>query len=187
MKLLIDFFPVVLFFIAFKVKGIFIATLVAIVASFLQIGYMLSVKKKVEPMMWLSLGIIAVFGGATLLLHDETFIKWKPSILYWTLGLAMLSGQLIFKKIAIEALLGKQMSLPRKMWKAVNISWALFFLALGGLNLVVAYSFSTDTWVNFKLFGIMGCILLFGIIQGAVIGPKIKPAENGHDRTALTK
>ncbi len=179
MKLLVDFFPVVLFFVAFKVKGIFFATLVAIIASVLQIGYMLALKKKVEPMMWLSLGVIVVFGGATLLLHNESFIKWKPSILYWTMGLAMLAGQLIFKKFAIEALLGKQMVLPRQMWKTVNLSWSLFFIALGGINVFVAYSFSMDVWVNFKLFGIMGFIVLFALVQGLVIGPKAKPVENG--------
>jgi intracellular septation protein len=179
MKLLVDFFPVVLFFIAFKAKGIFIATLVAIIASIFQIGYMFAVKKKVEPMMWLSLGIIVVFGGATLILHDETFIKWKPSILYWTMGLAMLVGQMIFKKIAIEALLGKKMSLPRQTWKTVNICWSLFFMALGGINIFIAYSFSTDIWVNFKLFGIMGCIILFALIQGLLLGSKMKPIENG--------
>jgi intracellular septation protein len=183
MKLLVDFFPVVLFFIAFKAKGIFFATLIAIIASFLQIGYMLAKKKKVEPLMWLSLGIITVFGGATLLLHDETFIKWKPSILYWTMGLAMLTAQLGFKKLAIEALLGKQMALPRKTWKVVNISWSLFFIALGGINVFVAYSFSTDTWVNFKLFGIMGFILVFALVQGLVIGPKAKPVETGRQDT----
>jgi intracellular septation protein len=174
MKFLIDFFPVVLFFLAFKAKGIFVATMVAIVASFVQIGYMLATKKKVEPMMWLSLGIIAVFGGLTILLHNETFIKWKPSILYWTMGLAMLAGQVFFRKIAVEALLGKQMTLPQKTWNAINLSWSLFFLVLGCVNLAVAYSFSTETWVNFKLFGIMGCILAFAVVQSIIIGPKAK-------------
>jgi intracellular septation protein len=181
MKLLVDFFPVALFFVAFKVKGIFIATMVAIIASVLQIGYMLFTKKKVEPMMWLSLGIISVFGGATLLLHNELFIKWKPSILYWTIGLAMLTGQMIFKKLAIQGLLGKQMALPQQTWKVLNISWSLFFLALGGINIFVALSFSTDTWVNFKLFGIMGFIVVFALIQGLLIGPKVKPIETVHD------
>jgi intracellular septation protein len=174
MKFLIDFFPIVLFFVAFKVKGIFVATAVAIIASILQIGYMFVMKKKVEPMMWLSLGIIAVFGGATLLLHDETFIKWKPSILYWTMGLAMLAGQLVFKKNAIKGLLGTQMTLPDASWRVMNLSWSVFFLLLGGVNLFVARTFSTDIWVNFKLFGIMGCILVFALIQGLLFGSKIK-------------
>jgi intracellular septation protein len=177
MKFLFDLFPVILFFVAFKLQGIYVATAVAIAASFAQIGWLWLRGRKIDAMLWVSLAIIVVFGSATLLLHDETFIKWKPSILYWTMGLSMLAGQLVFKKLAIEALLGKQMTLPPQTWKVVNISWSLFFLALGGINVFVAHSFSTETWVNFKLFGIMGFILVFALVQGLVIGPKAKPVE----------
>jgi intracellular septation protein len=169
MKLLIDFFPVLLFFAAFKLKGIFVATMVAMAASAAQIGWMYFKHRKVEPLMWLSLAIITVFGGATLLLHDETFIKWKPTVLYWLFGLALMAGQLFFGKNAMNGVMGKQITLPEKAWKKLNLSWGGFFMLLGGINLYVAYSFSTNTWVNFKLFGIMGLILSFSIAQGVMI------------------
>jgi intracellular septation protein len=166
MKLLIDLFPVVLFFAAFKLKGIFAATIVAIIASVIQIGWMYYKHRKVEPMMWLSFAIVCIFGGATLLLHNETFVKWKPSVLYWAFSLALTGGQLFFGKNAMKGILGKQISLPEKVWKKINLSWGGFFLILGCVNLYVAYTFSTDVWVNFKLFGIMGLILAFSLIQG---------------------
>lgn len=181
MKLLIDLFPVILFFAAFKLKGIFVATTVAIIASIIQIGWMYYKHRKVEPMMWLSFGVILVFGGATLLLHNETFIKWKPSILYWLFSLAITGGQLFFGKNAMKGIMEKQLTLPEKTWKQLNLSWGGFFLVLGCINLYVAYNFPTDTWVNFKLFGIMGLILVFSIAQGVVLNavkPKEKSGEN---------
>jgi intracellular septation protein len=174
MKMLFDLFPVILFFVAFKFKGIFVATAIAIIASVLQIGWMLIRHKKVEPMMWASLAIITVFGGATLLLHDETFIKWKPSILYWLVGSLLMAGQLFFKKNGMKAVLGKQMVLPEHSWSIVNMSWGIFFVALGFINLFVAYRFSTDTWVNFKLFGITGGIFAFAIGQSLFLGAREK-------------
>jgi intracellular septation protein len=173
MKLLFDLLPVVLFFLAFKIKGVFVATAVAIAASVLQIGWMLVRRKKVEPMMWASLGIIAVFGGATLILHNETYIKWKPTILYWLLSGVLLCGRFFFKKNGMKSVLGKQMTLPDKTWDIVNLSWGIFFALLGGVNLTVAYLFSTDTWVNFKLFGIMGFILVFAVVQSWIIERKM--------------
>jgi intracellular septation protein len=173
MKLLFDLLPVILFFAAFKLKGIFIATAVAIAASFLQIGWMLARHKKVEPMMWASLGIIAVFGGATLILHNETYIKWKPTILYWLMAAVLVGGQLFFKKNGMKGLLGGQMSLPDRSWNIMNLSWGIFFAVIGCVNLAVAYMFSTDVWVNFKLFGIMGCIFVFAIAQSMILGSKM--------------
>jgi intracellular septation protein len=172
MKLLFDLLPVILFFAAFKLKGIFVATAVAIAASVLQIGWMLVRRKKVEPMMWASLGIIAVFGGATIILHNETYIKWKPTILYWLMSIGLVGGQVFFKKNGMKGLLGKQMVLSDKAWNAVNLSWGIFFAVIGCVNLIVAYLFSTDTWVNFKLFGIMGCIFVFAIVQSLFLGSK---------------
>jgi intracellular septation protein len=179
MKLLFDLFPVILFFAAFKIKGIFVATAVAIIASVLQIGWMLIRRKKVEPMMWASLGIITVFGGATILLHNETYIKWKPSILYWLMGTILICGQVFFKKNAMRGILGKQMTLPEKTWNTVNVSWGIFFALLGCVNLIVVYNVSTDAWVNFKLFGIMGCIFVFAIVQSLIIGVKEKKVKEG--------
>jgi intracellular septation protein len=107
-------------------------------------------------------------------LHDETFIKWKPTVLYWLSGAALIAGQLLFKKNGIRGILGKQVTLPDRTWKSMNLSWGIFFLLLGATNLFVAYTFSTDAWVNFKLFGIMGLILAFIVVQGLIIGPKIR-------------
>lgn len=174
MKFLTDFFPIILFFLAFKLKGIYVATSVAIAASAVQIGWMLLKRRKVEPMMWLSLMIIVIFGGATLLLHNETFIKWKPTMLYWFFSLALIGGQIFYKKCAMKAILGKQITLPDRTWNKVNSSWGIFFAILGGINLYVAYHFPTDAWVNFKLFGIMGLIFVFSIAQSVVIGSIIK-------------
>jgi intracellular septation protein len=182
MKILFDLFPVILFFAAFKMKGIFIATGVAIAASVLQIAWMLVRRKKVEPMMWISLGIITVFGGATILLHNETYIKWKPSVLYWCLGSALLAGQFLFKKNGIKALLGKRMEMAESSWMKMNMSWGIFFAILGSLNLFVAYRFSTETWVNFKLFGIMGIIMVFAVVQSFLMGSAIHSGKKTNER-----
>jgi intracellular septation protein len=181
MKLFIDLFPVILFFAAFKLKGIFVATTVAIIASIIQISWMYYKHRKVEPMMWLSFAVILVFGGATLLFHNETFIKWKPTILYWLLSLAITGGQLFFGKNGMKAVMGNQLTLPEKTWTQLNLSWGGFFLVLGCVNLYVAYNFSTDTWVNFKLFGIMGLILLFSMAQGVVLNSLKSGEKSGEN------
>jgi len=168
MKFLFDFFPVILFFIAFKVADIYVATAVAIVATFVQVGWLKLRRRKVEPMLWASLAIIAVFGGATLLLQDETFIKWKPTVLYWLFG-AVLAGALVFRRNLIRVMLSEQVQLPDPIWSRLNLSWITFFVLMGALNLYVAYNFSTDHWVNFKLFGGMGLMLLFVLAQALVL------------------
>ena len=165
MKLLIDFFPIILFFGAFKVWGIYVATGVAIAATIAQIAYIHFRHGKVEPMQWLSLGVIVLFGGATLLAHSETFIKWKPTGLYWLMGGALVIGQLLFRKNFIQSLMQAQIDLPDPVWRNLNWAWASFFAAMGVLNLWVAYNFDTDTWVNFKLFGGMGLMLVFVVGQ----------------------
>jgi intracellular septation protein len=163
-KLLFDFFPVILFFIAFKVSDIFVATGVAIAATVLQIGWVLARRKKVSNMQWMSLVIIVLFGGATLVLHDETFIKWKPTVLYWLAGATFLVG-LAFRTNLIKALMAEGLSLPEPIWTRLCVAWGMFFLFMGALNLWVAYNFSTDVWVNFKLFGGFGLIFAFVIAQ----------------------
>ena len=138
MKLLIDFFPIFLFFAAFKIWGIYIATAVAIAATVVQIGYLHFKHGKVEPMQWLSLGVIVLFGGATLLSQSDTFIKWKPTVLYWLMGGALLGGQLFFRKNLLKSLMGAQMDLPESAWRTMNWSWTGFFAVMGVLNLWVA-------------------------------------------------
>ena len=165
MKLLIDFFPIVLFFAAFKLWGIYPATAVAIVATIVQIAYLRFKVGKVEPMQWVSLGVIVLFGGATLLAQDENFIKWKPSVLYWLMGSVLLLGQVFWKKNLMQKLMGAQLQLPAHAWRTLNWAWIGFFTAMGALNLWVAYRFDTDTWVNFKMFGGLGLMLLFVLGQ----------------------
>jgi intracellular septation protein len=177
MKLFFEFFPILLFFIAFKWYGIYVATAVAIAAAVIQVIFSYVRHKKVEPMLWLSLGVIVVFGGATLLLHNELFIKWKPSILYWLFAVILGGGQLFFKKNLIQTMLQKQMQLPEKIWGRLNISWSAFFLGLGILNLFVAYHYSTKTWVNFKLFGVLVCMFVFVVAQTLLLSPYITEEE----------
>jgi len=175
MKLLIDFFPIILFFAAFKLWDIYVATGVAIVATIAQIAWLRVSTGKVEPMQWLSLGVIVVFGGATILSHSETFIKWKPTVLYWLMGAALLGGQLFFRKNLMKSLMGSQLTLPDHAWRAMNWMWIAFFVVMGVLNLWVAYTFSTDTWVNFKLFGGLGLMMLFVVAQALYLGRYAKP------------
>lgn len=173
MKFLFDLFPIILFFVAFKLADIYIATGVAIAATILQISWVKYRHGRVEGMLIASGVIIVIFGGATLLLHDETFIKWKPTILYWLFALVLLTARIFFRKNLIRSMMEKQVSMPDNIWHNLNTAWAVFFLLLGGLNLYVAFNFTTDTWVNFKLFGTM--ILMFGFIigQSLMIGKHI--------------
>ena len=169
MKFLFDIFPVILFFIAFKAFDIYIATGVAIAATFVQIGWAYYRHRKVDNMLWVSLAVIVVFGGATLVLHDETFIKWKPSVLYWLFAGVLLVAELGFRTNLIRAMMGQQMDLPEIVWRKLLLSWAGFFAFMGVVNLYVALSFSTDTWVNFKLFGGIGLMVVFIVLQALML------------------
>lgn len=174
MKFLFDFFPILLFFAVFKTYGIYAATATAIVATFAQIGWVWVKHRKVDTMLWVSLAIITIFGGATLLLHDETFIKWKPTVLYWLFAVVLLASAGLFKKNLIRAMMEKQFTAPDFVWRNLNLAWALFFAAMGVLNLYVAFNFSTDIWVNFKLFGSMGLMFVFVILQGLALSKYIE-------------
>ncbi len=170
MKLLFDLFPVILFFAVYQLAGIYAATAVAIAATILQIGWLKLTRRPVETMQWASLAIIVVFGGMTLLLQDETFIKWKPTVLYALFAGVLLGTRLATGRNLIRTMMGKQLSLPDPIWDRLNIAWIVFFAALGVLNLWVAYTFSTDAWVNFKLFGAMGLTFAFVIGQALYVG-----------------
>ncbi len=170
MKLLLDFFPILLFFGAFKIWGVFVATSVAIAATLVQLGWMRFRTGRTEPMQWLSLGVIVVFGGATLVAQDETFIKWKPTVLYWAMGGALAIGQVFFRRNWLQSLMKSQMALPDHAWRVMLWSWCGFFAVMGVLNIWVAYRFDTDTWVNFKLFGGMGLMLVFVLLQAVYLG-----------------
>jgi intracellular septation protein len=206
MKFLFDLFPVILFFGIFKwgegspeaaqsianqylsgvVSGgvvspgqapILLATAIAILATIGQIVYVIARGRKVEPMLWVSLGIISVFGGATIYLHDELFIKWKPTVLYWCFAIALVVSQLVLKKNLIRAMMGKQITLPDPVWDRLNLAWVGFFLSMGVINLYVAFNFETATWVNFKLFGFTGLMFAFIIAQSLMLSKYLKDAE----------
>ena len=198
MKLLLDFLPILLFFATFKyaegqkdwaaayatehlgflVAGgqvgqaeapVLLATVVVIFASLAQVGWLKLRGRKVDLMLWISLGLVVVLGGLTVWLHSETFIKWKPTGLYWAMGLSLLVSQYLFGRNLLKTLLGEQLQLPEGVWYRLSLAWVAFFAAMGLINLWVAYSFSTDTWVNFKLFGGIGLMLLFTLAQGLYI------------------
>lgn len=167
MKFLSDLFPVILFFGAFWLtRDMFVATAAAMVTTVAQVAWTWFRTRKIEAMQWLSLGLIMVLGGATLLFHEKAFIMWKPTVLYWVMGIGLLVSTWIFHKNPLKAMMGQQLTLPEPVWKRLTLAWAAFFAAMGGLNLFVAFHFSEDVWVNFKLFGGMGLMFLFVLAQG---------------------
>nr|MBL8411196.1 septation protein A [Dechloromonas sp.] len=199
MKLLFDLFPVILFFVAFKYSEknpelaaswvgsllgsaavdikqapILLATVVVIAATVAQIAWVHFRHGKVDKMLWISLVLVVVFGGMTLAFQNEAFIKWKPTILYWVFAGSMAFAAIVLKKNAIKAMLGEQLTLPEAVWSKVNLSWVGFFVFMGFLNLYVAFNFSTDTWVNFKLFGGMGLMLVFVLGQGMLLSKYVE-------------
>jgi intracellular septation protein len=206
-KLLVDLLPVILFFVTFKVAGAFpqqslalastslgwmvgdgivpadqapilLATAVAIVASLVQVGVLLARGRKVDTMLWVSLAVIVVFGGATIWFHDETFIKWKPTILYWLFAAALLAGQLVWRRNLLQALLGAQVDVPAPVWTRLLWAWIAFFAAIGVVNIAVAYSVPTDTWVTFKLVGLFGLTMLFTLGVGVYLARHMKEAPD---------
>ncbi|MDB5796229.1 MAG: septation protein [Paucimonas sp.] len=203
MKFLFDLLPVILFFGMFKwgeshpeaahglasqylsglVSGgsvtlaqapILLATSVAILATLFQITVQLMRGRKVDGMLWMSLAIITVFGGATIWFNNETFIKWKPTVLYWCFATALLVARYAMQRNLMRSMMGKQLSLPDPVWDKLNSAWTLFFVFMGIVNLFVAYNFSTAAWVNFKLFGFMGMMLAFILLQSVALSKYMK-------------
>jgi len=165
MKLLFDFFPILLFFICYKFFGIYTATAVAMGASLFQVLFHRLKYQRYEKLHLISLGLILVLGGATLFFHNPWFIKWKPTGIYWLSTLVFLGSMVIGKKPIIQKMMEGNIQLPIKIWRRLNFAWAIYFLFMGALNLYVAYNFDTDFWVNFKLFGGAGFMLIFVFIQ----------------------
>lgn len=178
MKLLFDFFPILLFFIAYKFFDIFVATGVAIAATFLQVAIAWFRTRTVATMQLVTLAIIIVFGGLTLYLHDEQFIKWKPTVINWLFGGAFLASQIFGQQTAIERMLGSNLTLPKVIWRRLNLLWVIFFLSLGGANLFVMSHFDRDTWVNFKLFGMLGLTMVFIVLQSLYLSRYMAEPSN---------
>ncbi|MEO6293741.1 MAG: septation protein A, partial [Burkholderiaceae bacterium] len=218
-KILFDLFPIALFFGMFKYAGshvdwaaatatewlgfmvsggqvgvkeapVLLATVVVILATAAQILWLATRGKKIDTMLWVSLALVVVLGGATIYFHSENFIKWKPTMLYWAMGAALLVGQLFMNKNGIKSLMGAQMTLPDTVWRKVNFAWVGFFAFMGALNLWVAFNFTTDMWVNFKLFGATGLMLVFVLLQAVYLGrymtPEAKLGDSSSSKTSDT-
>ncbi|WP_077037796.1 septation protein A [Pelomonas sp. KK5] len=206
MKLLLDFLPLLLFFGSFKyadqhqdwaaaftsehfgfmVSGgkvgpeeapMLLATLVVIVATLLQVLVLKARRQKVDLMLWISLVLVVVLGGATIWFHNENFIKWKPTGLYWAMALTFWISNAFMGKNLLKTMLGAELDLPAGVWQRLNVAWVLFFGALGVVNLYVAYSFSRSAWVDFKAWGVTGLIILFTLGQGLYLSKYLAPAE----------
>ena len=179
MKFLFDLLPVILFFVGFKLYGIFAATAIAIGTTLAMIVYAKIRHGKIEKMLLINGAVISVLGGITLLLHDKTYIMWKPTVLYWLLAAVLLISNLFFKKNFIQQMMGKVMQAPAAIWTKLNLVWVVFLIGLGFLNLYVAFNYTEDAWVNFKLFGVTSMIFVFMILQTLVLRKYlIEPAED---------
>jgi len=207
MKFLLDFLPLILFFAVFKgaeghpdaaaafatehfgflVQGgtvgpqeapVLLATVVVMVATLAQAAILKLRGRKIDLMLWISLALVVVLGGATVWFHNETFIKWKPTGLHWAMALTLWISQAWFGKNLIQAMLGKELQLPDAVWLRLNRAWVLFFAAMGVANLYVAYHFTTSAWANFKVFGVTGLILVFTLAQGLYLGKHLPPEES---------
>jgi intracellular septation protein len=174
MKLLFDFLPIIVFFVVFKFFGIYVATGAAIIVSVLQVASHWFKYRNVQSLQLISLILIVVFGGSTLLLHDVMFIKWKPTVLNWVLALAFIGSRFTSKTI-IQRLMESNINLPQTVWRQLNMAWVVFFTLMGIINLWVAYHFDTNTWVNFKLFGMLGLTLIFAILQAIYLARHMPP------------
>jgi len=206
-KILFDLLPVVVFFGAFRIAKampeataafvatwlgtiggvpnqqqelaqVIVASLAAIAAALVQVTWLLARRHPVKPAVWISALLIVVFGGLTVWLHNEWFIKWKPSILYWIFALILIAGKAIWNRNLLGALLSGELDLPGPVWDRLLVAWAAFFVILGAANIFVAYSWSTDAWVNFKTFGLLGLTLVFSIGSGLYMSRYMKPESD---------
>lgn len=184
-KFLFDLFPLILFFVAYRFADIYVATAVAMVAAVGQIAYIKLTGKRIEGTHWINLVVIVVFGGATLWLQNDAFIKWKPTVLYWLFAVVLLGSQWFSGKNLLQKLLGEKVTLTEPGWRGLNLSWSLFFIFAGGINLFVAFSglFTESQWVNFKVFGLMGLLVLFVIAQSIWLSKHMIEPESPEDIT----
>ncbi len=208
MKIFFDLLPIILFFAAYKwgdghkeeaaqwltahlgfaVNGgivkpaeasVLLATVVVIAATLLQIVVLKALRKPVDKMLWAGLAVVLVLGGLTLWFHDETFIKWKPTIIYWLMGSGFLVTEILLGKKMLAQMMGGQVEVPDAVWRNLGWAWVLFFGGMGALNLWVAFNFPTDTWVSFKMWGSLGLTLVFTLLQGVYLSKHMKPEEPG--------
>lgn len=178
MKFLFDLFPIILFFAAYKMYDIYVATAVAIGAAFVQTGLFWIKNRRFEKMHLITLAILVVFGGLTLALRDPVFIKWKPTVVNWLFAGVFMGARLFSKTTLIERMMGHAISVPAAVWQRLDWAWVLFFIFIGIINLYVAFNYSESTWVNFKLFGMMGMTLVFVFAQAFYLGRYMETSED---------
>ncbi len=188
MKLLFDFFPILLFFVTFKLyddpqAGILAATAVIIVATGVQVAISWVHRRRIEKMHLVTLALVVFFGGITLMLKDEIYIKWKPTVVNWLFAAAFLGSQFVGKKSLVRRIMEANIELPDPIWNRLNLSWVAFFTAMGFLKLYVVYNFDTDTWVDFKLFGLMGLTLIFVVAQGFYLVRHVKSGDDPEEQS----
>jgi intracellular septation protein len=208
LKLLLDLMPVIVFFTVFRlakaspqtaqnwaaavlgsvpvagqavsdIVPVLLATACAIIATVIQVGWLLIRRATVSASVWLSAGLIVVFGGLTVWLHNEWFIKWKPTLLYWAFAAVLAGGQWVWKRNLLGVLFSSELQLPPTAWNRLLVAWTAFFALLGGLNLLVAYRYSTETWVNFKTFGLLGLTFAYSISTGLYVARHLKSTTHG--------
>jgi intracellular septation protein len=222
MKFLLDFLPIILFFATFKLAdahadaaarfatdhlgfavsggvvapaeaAVLLATVVVVVATLLQITALLTMRRKVDTMLWVTFALVTVLGGATVWFHNPTFIKWKPSALYWAMAIAFWASQALFGKNVLQSLVGEQLELPAPVWQRLNLAWIAFFVLMGVANLYVAYHYSTSTWASFKVFGLTGLMLVFMFAQGIYVARFVEeeasapPDRRGDEATVVAE
>ncbi len=187
MKLLFDFLPIAIFFGVYKyTDDIIIATAVLIPATIVQMLVTWIRTHKIEKMQLVTLGLVVVLGGATVLLQDKTFIQWKPTVVNWLFAIAFLGSQFIGAKTLVQRMMESAVELSAPIWSRLNLAWVVFFIIMGGLNLFVAFTMSEETWVNFKLFGMLGLTLVFIILQGLYLSKHMpEPSKESSDSSAI--
>jgi intracellular septation protein len=216
MKLILDFLPLLLFFGAFKfadankdwaaafasdhlgflVSGgvvgadeapMLLATMVVIACTLVQVATLKLMRRKIDLMLWITLALVVVLGGATVWFHDKTFIKWKPSIAFWAMGLALWVSQAVFKKNLLQSMIGGELQLPPAVWQRLNIAWITFFSTVGLVNVFVVYNYSDATWATFKVFGVFGLMIVFTIAQVIYLSRYMREEPEPRDVTASDK
>ena len=178
MKIFLDYLPIIFFFIAYKIWGIYVATAVAIGVLLSQIAYYLIKREKIGIIQWINLIILVLFGGATIILHKSIYIKWKVSLVYWAFGLILLGMQWFSKKYLLKTLMSQQLVVTDKVWRILTYAWAVFFLAMGFVNMYVIYHYTTKQWVNFKLFGTLSLLILFCVAQAIYLNTHIEKKDD---------
>ena len=173
MKLLLDFFPILLFFGAYKFTNIYVATGVLMAATVVQMATIYTIDKRLQTMHKVTLVLVLVFGSLTLILQDDRFIKWKPTVLYGAMSLALAVALWGMKKNFLQMLLGSQMSLPEVVWRRLNQAWVVYCGFMSAINAYVVMNFSTEAWVDFKLWG-YAFPIAFLVAQGIYVAPHLK-------------